>query len=353
LFSCGQHENIRVHELALLPNTPMARPEERLKYNLQTVEKRIFGPWPRDQWGSQEIVYATSTMSLEDWIDCRSFHFLMCQALHNGGYTRFLSMYLHQQGIMSYRAFYMGMYESMKNKAGSFTGSMMQRICELLRDYLFGDELQQPMITTQSDLVADLGEFARPGLKYWNVYEWPWIRINQSMELFYGEVRRLLENQGIDTNDPTLADAFEFQQDVMLTPDYDPDVGKTCSYKIDWPRYYFGDAEFIPAPTAVRFTDVAMGMDYEDKLVAKSPSDFLQAACGTYWEGGTVRRYFHQPDRMWCSSEGRQERLSVQWGSTRANGNATGIGHTGQATDDRGNASNVPRSEPLEVATDI
>ncbi len=31
LFSCGQHENIRVHELTLLPNTPMAGPEDRHK----------------------------------------------------------------------------------------------------------------------------------------------------------------------------------------------------------------------------------------------------------------------------------------------------------------------------------
>jgi hypothetical protein len=320
LFSCGQHENVRVHELALLPNTPMARPDERLKYDLQTVEKRIFGPWPRDQWGSQEIVYATSTMSLEDWVDCRSFHFLMCQALHNGGYTRFLSMYLDQQGIMSYRAFYVDMYESLKHDASAFIGRMIQRICKLVRDYLFGDELQQPAITTQADLVSDLGEFARPGLTYWHVYEWPWILINQNMELFYAEVRQFLEDRGIFMDDPILADVFVFQREVMLTPDYDPDTGKTGSYQIHWPRYFFGDGELLLEPTAVRFSDVAMGMDYEDKLVPKSPSEFLQAACGNYWEGGTVRRYFHQPDRMWCSNEGRHERLPVQWGSTPATG---------------------------------
>ena len=159
LFSCGQHENIRVHELALLPNTPMASPEERLKYGLQTVEKRLFGPWPKDDWGTAEIVYATNTMPRKDWVDCRTFHFLICQALHNGGYTRFLSVFLSDRGLMTYHDFYIRMFEMLRQESESFIGHMIRRISALVENYVDHDELQQPMIATQQDLVADLHEY--------------------------------------------------------------------------------------------------------------------------------------------------------------------------------------------------
>jgi hypothetical protein len=131
-------------------------------------------------------------MTFEEWVDCRTFHFLMCQALHNGGYTRFLSMFLDRESIMTYREFYITLFESLINEPDSFVGKMIRRISDLVRHYRYYDELQQPMITNQLDLVLDLCEYSRPDPRYWHVFEWPWILINTNMELFYDEIKAFL-----------------------------------------------------------------------------------------------------------------------------------------------------------------
>ena len=47
-------------------------------------------------------------MPYADWAYCLLFAETI-QALHNGAYTRFIAIYLHREGLLSYRRFYDGL----------------------------------------------------------------------------------------------------------------------------------------------------------------------------------------------------------------------------------------------------
>ncbi len=71
----GQHHLVRFYNVALLPNAEMAQPEYRQRHQLQTVTLNYVAPftptyqdWPE----TQEIVIATATLSLTDWVRCRA-----------------------------------------------------------------------------------------------------------------------------------------------------------------------------------------------------------------------------------------------------------------------------------------
>jgi len=300
LLETGHHENIRCFGLFLLPNTQMEMHEQREQYGFQTTWKKITDQLPPDEAGEGELVFATNTLSFDDWVDGRIFFEVMIAAMHNGGYTRFLSKYLNDEGLLSYREFYVGLFEDRPHSVDGSIDFILDRMMESFRFYIAEPtQAQNCQVKAQPKMRQEVERFISANKKHrWWTRDWAWFAINQRLDRFYKEVTLFLEQKGVDPEANNVADVLAFQKDLMLTEDYTPELGKTGTYQANWPRYFFGDGELERQRTSVHFTDTAMGVDHQHPLVANSPADFALAACGMYYPDGTHRRFFHQPECM-------------------------------------------------------
>lgn len=83
---------VRMYQMILLPQTEMAEPESRIKYQLQTkfrINPRSFGRYDFDGESFysvefEEICIANNTLSYEDYLHCRELN-LSIEIFHNSG----------------------------------------------------------------------------------------------------------------------------------------------------------------------------------------------------------------------------------------------------------------------------
>ncbi len=290
LLEVGMHDDIRVFELALLPNAPLSQPGMRARYGLETRFKPIRLTEPGFEREMVELVFGTRSMSYADWADCLLFAEAI-QALHNGAFTRFLAIYLHRQGLLGYREFYEGLLARMIADGRGIAG-VFGRVKRLIDDYHDDPDMPQVnRILTQPDMLAFLRSY-HPTRKGWPLWTWLWLRLSEDQHAFYQAVAQALASMGLDI-DPTLRDLLHYQQEIMLTPRYDPGKGKVvvCSY--NWHDYFFAAADLMPVKTTLRFVDRHMGPAHQYPLIAHDRQAFVTAAIGHSYPYSKFRHFFH------------------------------------------------------------
>jgi len=294
LFEIGLHEDVRVFELALLPNAPLSRPDMRKKYGLKTEHRPLRLTNGGETAELVELVFATGALPPEDWAFCLLFGEAV-QALHNGAYTRFVAVYLHDRGLMSYRAFYTGLLEALL-KSRSPAGQPFQRIRTLIHDFAADPQMPQiNRVLTQPDMAAFLSRY-NPRRRGWALWTYVWMVLSEIKPEFYEAVGNFLESRGIGI-DEELGDLLRYQQEIMLDIDYDPAAGKTVEYERDWFGYFFEQKALAPAPVRLRYTDERMGVSFRYPLTRGNPNHFVNAALGLSYPYSKFRHFFHQPDR--------------------------------------------------------
>ena len=292
LFDIGIHDDIRVFELALLPNAPISQPAEREKYGLDTREKPLRLPAPGSVRESVELVFGTRAMPYPDWAYCLLFGEAI-QALHNGGYTRFLAIYLNDARGVSYRRFYDGLLTFLLG-ASSHGATGFHRVRRLIDD--FRDDPDMPQIhrlLTQPDIMAFLSSY-NPRRKGWQLWTYLWMWVAEHREDFYQTVEAFLRHIGV-APDGALEDALAYQQDLMITLDYDPDAGKTCQYTHNWYDYFFKEAPLEKKNCRLRYTDRYMGVSHRFALVPGDRLAFTRAAIGISYPYSKHLHFYHQP----------------------------------------------------------
>lgn len=295
LLEIGMHEDIRVFELALLPNAPLSQPEMRRRYGLETRFKPIRLTPTDFEREVVELVFGTRSMPYTDWAWCLLFAETI-QALHNGAYTRFIAIYLHRQGLLSYRQFYDGLLDRLTRDARGI-GRVFLRLKKLIDDYHEDPDMPQVnRILTQPDMLALLRRY-HPSRKGWPLWSWLWLSIGEEKNAFYRTLVEFLMSRGIDVDGP-LADLLHYQQAIMLTPDYDPARGKTVACRYNWQDYFFEGADLQSASIALHYTDSHMGPGHQYPLIAHDRQAFVTAALGYSYPYSKFRHFFHQPDRV-------------------------------------------------------
>lgn len=293
LLEIGLHEDIRVFELTLLPNAPLSQPGMRERYGLQTRFKPIRLTGAGFEREVVELVFGTRTMPYADWAYCLLFA-EMIQALHNGAYTRFIAIYLHREGLLSYRDFYDGLLGQLLNDDQGI-GRVFCRLKKLIDDYHEDPDMPQVnRILTQPDMLPVLRRY-HPTRKGWPLWTWLWLSIGEDQENFYRGLVDFLSSRGIGLDGP-LTDLLSYQQAIMLTPDYDPECGKRVACRYDWQNYFFNAADLTPSPTTLHFTDTHMGPGHQYPLIAHDRQAFVTAAIGYSYPYSKFRHFFHQPD---------------------------------------------------------
>lgn len=108
LIAGGQHNRIQFNNLGILPNAKMGDPEYQKKYGMQMAKSRIINvhgykeEFAGDVDEYQELVIATNTTSMEDWVRTRVFAW-MSAYLHFDKILQIPLMLTHEVTGVSYR----------------------------------------------------------------------------------------------------------------------------------------------------------------------------------------------------------------------------------------------------------
>ena len=294
LLDIGIHDDIRVYELALLPNAPLSQQTTRKKYGLKTKIKSLRIPADHCEKEKVEIVFETDAMPYKDWAYCFLFGEII-QALHNGAYTRQIAIYLNDTGQIPYKYFYNNLLDFMlSSKEKSHTA--IKRVMALIDDYYHDPNMPQiHKILTQPDMLTFLLSY-NPKRKGWRLWDYLWLSIGETKDEFYASLRKFLIREGIEV-DQKIEDLLLYQKELMLTLDYDPAIGTNVAYQFNWFDYFFNGKPLQKGLTTLLYTDTHMGITNRYELAKGDRRKFINAAIGISYPYTKFRHFVHQPDR--------------------------------------------------------
>ncbi|MGW0737766.1 B12-binding domain-containing radical SAM protein [Streptomyces sp. NPDC002851] len=294
LLEAGNHEDLRVYELGILPNAPLNTPEKIETYGLRTVPKRMYVErpgTPDDEAETVDMVMETNAMPRDAWVE--SFSFIQAvQFLHNGCYTRYLSIFLRQEHEIDYTRFYEGLQNYFTGRPDTVLGSLYLRMRSLYQDYIDIPTLPLAnLVASQPDMAADLARYGKR--RGWTIDNWGWLRIATDFERFHAELREYLATLNLHPDrDARLEDVLTFQRDVMLRPEYDPEQGKSAEYEHDWPGYFTG-GPLDPRRVQVTYRDQGFGANGRYRPVPGDLKAYTMAAIGTSYPVARMGHFCH------------------------------------------------------------
>lgn len=304
LLEAGNHEDLRVYEFDILPNAPINEPATIERYGIKTVEKSMYlerPGTPRDEIETVQVVFETAAMSREDWVDGSVFC-QMIQFLHNGCYTRYLSMHLRRAYDVAYHDFYEGLLRTFLERPETALGSVLGALRDLYRRYQKDPDIPQiNLIASQPEMVEAIAAFGRR--RGWTPDDWGWLslaarfdELSAELEGFVAELaagRVPGAGAGFEPG-PELPQVLRFQREIMLRPDFDPEAGKTCAYDYDFPSYFAGDGSLEGRAVRIDYRDRTMGVNRQYELRPGDLKQFAKAAIGESYPFVRIRHYQHQ-----------------------------------------------------------
>ena len=328
VLEMGNHEDIRIYELSILPNAPMANPQVMKAYGIEVIEKHLMPKLPgAPETPADEIeiiptVISTDSMSRADWVDC-SVYARLLQFLHAQGLTRYLAMHLHRQYEINYSDFYGRLQENFRSRPTSTIGAVLAVFYDFYERFQSAPEI--PQIDTASGPTPNsVAKFLR--YRQWvSPTDWAWLSLALNRDAFFAELRDFLPVLGCSFG-PEMPDVLQFQQDIILSPDYDEQLGKRCSYAHDLPAYVTGSGALRRCPTTIHFRDRHVGPGRKP-LRKNDPARFVNAALPGDWSAAHGH-YQHQLSNASITYAGPLPSSVVAGASD--NGHAIGVPDRGE-----------------------
>jgi putative methyltransferase len=292
ILEMGNHHDLRIYELNLLPNAPMNTPANKALYRFQTIWKKLdsLSGDRKDEAEYVELVVANSSMTNKEWVDSMLFAKIV-QALHNGCYTRYLSLFLRREIEMDYKLFYESLIAYFSANPSSVLGHVIARTISLYQSYLSDPELPlATLVESQPDMSEDLLPYGiRKG---WTTEQWMWLYISSRFERFYSELAGFIATLPISQT-VVLQEVMAFQQDMILHPGYDPAQGKAAIYKFDLYSYFFNGHPMEQQEIKIVYSDTHTGINHKYPLKKDSLPAFAKAAVGPSYPISRIRHYAH------------------------------------------------------------
>ena len=271
-ISDGEVNEVRIWEL-FLTNSPLN--SQREKYGIKSIlAQQNYQVGHPDEIEKKEIVIETNTLPREDWVYCSNFgEFLI--ACHNGKMLKFLAKFLHDKRDMPYHVFYQGVFEYVSKHS---MNKWFNRGKEVFDNYsLTGHDRQgNPIpannkISYQKDILEVYKKYktVRP-----RIFSFYWLMMNENLDDFFNDIIKHLKC------DKQLLDVIQFQKDIILTIDYDPDVGKITEYDYNWHEYFFEHKELEEKYIVIRFSDRTKGYGIKHKIKKGDYKKFINAGLG-------------------------------------------------------------------------
>lgn len=228
ILEWGFHEDIVAVDFVVLPNAPAGSRAYRAQWQIETIRRRIpLKILPKSGAGDRaenfcEYIVATSSFDRDDWVRMRLWTTIV-QGFHNYGATRFISAYLRHYHGCRYR----DVYEALVDRAPQ--GGVIRRLTDRLKAVI-GAYLSDPEGELFVDCHADL-DFLCP------VEGAAFFLAVLDVDGFYADIEEILID--VFHVDPAVAvDLIAFQRGVLITPDYDPAIGRDVALVHNWPEVF-------------------------------------------------------------------------------------------------------------------
>jgi len=271
-------------------------PEKLARFGLRPRPKQLYledARTPQDEIETADVVVETAAMGVDDWIYC-SVYAQAIQTLHNGCFTRYLSIHLRRAYDVPYASFYEGLLERFGARPETVLGRIFNRLAAFYRAYVDDPTIPQATpVASQADMVAEIERFGRR--KGWTPADWAWLCLASDHERLFEELEADLTHLGLSLGGE-FEELLRYQSDVMLHLDYDPAVGKMRRYDWDFPAYFKSGGALLRRPVEVHFGDTHMGVNRQYALQRSDPVSFAKAAIGESYPFSRIRHFQHQPD---------------------------------------------------------
>jgi putative methyltransferase len=294
LLESGNHDDIRVYELILLPNAPMNDPAVRLEHGIRTLDKYMYLPEAGasdDEIETVELVVETNSMNRSEWMEAMIFAQVV-QILHNECFTRYIAVHARRQYGILYEDFYEHVIGYFQRRPWAVFGGILAELNDVYRKYQ--EDRRIPLATlvaSQPSMMQQLQVYGRR--RGWAVDDWGWLCIASHHEQFYHELEECLVAMGLRGGDD-VSELLRYQSDIMLRVEFDPQRGKSCSYEFDFPAYFSSSEPLHRRSVTIDFRDTHMGVDRQYPLEAGNPERFAKAAIGESYPFVRIRHYQHQ-----------------------------------------------------------
>ncbi len=302
----NSHDDLRVYELNLLPNAPMNEPAYIEKHGIKTIKKYLFSQkegQPVDEVEIIDLIIETKTMNTQGWIECNVFSQLI-QGLHNGCYTKYISIFLYRTMQLEYRTFYDGLVAYYINKPNTVCGTLFNDLYELYDSYLQDPKIpMSTLIFNRKNLLNRISEYGKR--RGWTVSNYVWLYVADRIDDFYEEIIQYMYTiTPLSISKDLIQNLIKYQKERMLQLNYDPEQGKSVSYPYDFISYFEEDfdSEFGPLfpeqnEIDIFYQDKFMGINDLFPIIKGDKPRFAKAAIGMSFPTVRVRHYQHQLDR--------------------------------------------------------
>jgi putative methyltransferase len=291
LLEGGSHEDIRVFDFMILPNSAVNTTASFEQHGIKTVNRRMYLDSPEDENERAEFVVETNTMSRQDWVQCQLFAQAV-QFLHNGCFTRYLAIYFRRACGIPYAAFYRRLIGFALERPDSVLGSVLLELESLYRACTSDEAVPYVhLVASRPSMLQRISTFGtRRG---WTPDQWAWLCISLEQNRFSTELRDFVRELGA-AGENCVSELLRFQNDIMLNIGFDPGQGKHCEYQFDFPSYFVDGADLLRRPVRISFLDSAMGVNHQYPLVRGDAHRFAKAAVGESYPFVRIRHFQHQ-----------------------------------------------------------
>lgn len=296
ILESGNHEDLRLFEFFFLPNAPVNNQADIEKYGLVVRRKPLNLLSERNlSEEAVDIVVGTNTMPFDEWVFCYLYGELI-QSLHNGGYLRYLSIYLHKELQMGIGVFYENFIQHFLRRPETHLGKVFFKLHAQLENFGNSDVIPTVhKIIANPQMKKELEKYG-PKRQGWFPYQYAWLMLSEDMESVFAEIKSYFSQFNINQN--LLEDLIQFQFEMMLTPEYDARRGKQREFNYDWKRYFFDNQSLVEQRTSYQFNDQKTGPGRRFSLVFENLPQFARAAVGDAYPFSKLRHFCHQPENI-------------------------------------------------------
>lgn len=253
----GDVNDIRTFLLEMYPNSAISQDVE--KFKIKTRKNLIFRGKTKDENEYTEQVYETYSMKYEDAERLRRLT-IFIDILHQGKYLYYIAKYLKDKHQIRFVDFYLDLFQN--------------------QDGLIGDIADNDKILDRYNNGTDIEASGKTpfDIKWGNNFrkqQFIWTVISENKNTFYKEIKKYLEKY----KDKALEDLLLYQNDLMISADFDPDKGKVKNYKYNWYNYFNKNSPLKEEQNKLLFYDTHIGT-LSEKIPLKDPSIFMKYAAG-------------------------------------------------------------------------
>ena len=207
LLRLGQHNSIYFHNCEWLPCSIMGQRDYVEKYKIKISHIPLHQPH-RETDDTDEmpenscVVTSTYSMTTDDWKKMNLFSAIV-HACHHMGLLQFFALYLYNEGICSYKEFYLSLLDFALSNPDTVIGSVFCKISGFLND----------VIEEKGSLsIAD----ERFGKVQWPYEEYAYLCMIYESDKFYKEITDFLDRFKIEKE--IYSELFRFQKNIIKKP---------------------------------------------------------------------------------------------------------------------------------------